>query len=127
MARKKIVSRENCKEKTIYFNMDDPLQKKAYDFLSSSVGRKQSLLMTYAIHDFVDKYHLQGKTVKDIQAFLHNFEVISASINGAILPFPSQYGLSTLDSPNPKEKLPEEDTEKDLASELNDIAAMFGA
>ena len=59
MARKKLVNRDCCKEKTIYFNTSDPLQKKAYEFISSSVGRKQSLLMTYAINDFVEKYHLQ--------------------------------------------------------------------
>ena len=116
---------EARKTKMLQFNTDDSPQMSALSFLDTSCGRKQSLLIAHAVNEFVEKYHLRGKSIEEVRQFLQNFNVISSTVNDVMISFPPNYGITSQDSPAPNEVNSAEEQEKALSDELNDIAAMF--
>lgn len=121
----------NAIRKSLQFSGDSALQMSALDFLNNVCGRKQSLIVALALKEFVERYHLEGKSADEIRVFLLNYDVVKETVNNCRNPLPISFGFSTaempksvVEAPKAKEELSEEDI---LSSDLQDIAEMFMA
>lgn len=116
--------------KTIKFDETSEKGRKAYAFLDESCGRNKGEIITLALVEFIEKYKLEGKSLKDVKKFLNNYDYIYSATNTNTMGFgmPMPYITSspttlTEETPSVENKKVNED--ETMKSALNELAAMF--
>jgi len=116
--------------KTIKFDETSEKGRKVYAFLDESCGRNKGEIITLALIEFIEKYKLEGKNLKEVKKFLSNYDYIYSATNtntiGFGMPMPyiaASPTIATESSPSTEStKVDEEAIEKDA---LNELAALF--
>lgn len=104
---------------------------RAVEFLEKSCGRKQGIIITLALIEFIEKYKLEGKSVDDIKQFIKNYDYINAVATnsnmgfGIPMSFMNSQPISMDNKPVEKSEETVEKENAALKDELNEIAAMF--
>lgn len=110
--------------KLLKFSEESSVQMDALSFLDNCCGRKQSLVVSLAISEFVEKYHLRDKSVEEIKRFIANYRVIKDTVGECRIPYPVQAGLYSPEKVLKEEYAPEEESDeeegfKDFADSLS--------